>query len=234
MATSRTPASDPDDPSLQVDVVPAELSQLAEPQRAPRGEHAKGSRVVRPLSRGQTRVDLRSPLTTLPAPGLTIGFCSRIARGAATRMGPAYGADETLIAVRLAVALSKRDDAAVMVFLMGDAVTCAIAGQKTPDGYYILDRISRASSGTAERSAAAAPVSGPCLPHCRRMALGNRRWAVVYSDSDTPRASAAIVKIGSGSVRAGPRFHVAEKVDSPSDARQRATASSRMLANDGA
>ena len=55
--------------------------------------------------------------------------------------GPAYGADKTFNAVRLAVALSHRDDAEVRVFLMGDAVTCAVAGQKTPDGYYTLDRM---------------------------------------------------------------------------------------------
>lgn len=55
--------------------------------------------------------------------------------------GPAYGADETFNALRLAVALTRRDDAEVSVFLMGDAVTCAIAGQKTPDGYYALDRM---------------------------------------------------------------------------------------------
>jgi uncharacterized protein involved in oxidation of intracellular sulfur len=55
--------------------------------------------------------------------------------------GPAYGADETFNALRLAVALTRRDDAEVSVFLMGDAVTCAIAGQKTPDGYYTLDRM---------------------------------------------------------------------------------------------
>ena len=55
--------------------------------------------------------------------------------------GPAYGADETFNALRLALALSRRDDAEVKVFLMGDAVTCAVAGQKTPDGYYTLDRM---------------------------------------------------------------------------------------------
>lgn len=55
--------------------------------------------------------------------------------------GPAYGADETFNAVRLAVALGRRDDTEVKVFLMGDAVTCAVAGQKTPDGYYTLDRM---------------------------------------------------------------------------------------------
>ena len=55
--------------------------------------------------------------------------------------GPAYGADETFNAVRLAVALSRREDTQTRVFLMGDAVTCAVAGQKTPDGYYSLDRM---------------------------------------------------------------------------------------------
>lgn len=55
--------------------------------------------------------------------------------------GPAYGSDETYNAVRLAVALAGRDDTAVRVFLLGDAVTCAASGQKTPDGYYALDRM---------------------------------------------------------------------------------------------
>lgn len=55
--------------------------------------------------------------------------------------GPAYGSDETFNAVRLAVALSKREGVQTQVFLMGDAVTCAVEGQKTPDGYYTLDRM---------------------------------------------------------------------------------------------
>jgi len=58
--------------------------------------------------------------------------------------GPAYGADETFNAIRLAGALGGREDAAVRVFLMGEAVTCAIAGQKTPNGYYTLDRMLKA------------------------------------------------------------------------------------------
>lgn len=55
--------------------------------------------------------------------------------------GPAYGSDETFNALRLAIALSKRDGVEPRAFLMGDAVTCAVAGQKTPDGYYALDRM---------------------------------------------------------------------------------------------
>jgi len=55
--------------------------------------------------------------------------------------GPAYGADETYNAIRLANALARRDDAQVSLFLMGDGVTCAVAGQQTPNGYYTLDRM---------------------------------------------------------------------------------------------
>jgi len=55
--------------------------------------------------------------------------------------GPAYGSDETYNAIRLAVALARRGDVSVRVFLMGDAVTCAVRGQRTPDGYYTLDRM---------------------------------------------------------------------------------------------
>ena len=56
---------------------------------------------------------------------------------------PAYGADEAYNAVRLANALARRDDTETTAFLMGDAVTCAVAGQKTPDGFYALDRMLR-------------------------------------------------------------------------------------------
>jgi len=55
--------------------------------------------------------------------------------------GAAYGQDTTYNAVRLAKSLSRRDEATTQVFLMGDGVTTAMAGQKTPDGYYKLDRM---------------------------------------------------------------------------------------------
>jgi uncharacterized protein involved in oxidation of intracellular sulfur len=57
--------------------------------------------------------------------------------------GSAYGSDETFNALRLAVALAHHEEAQLSVFLLGDAVTCAIDGQKTPDGYYNLDRMLR-------------------------------------------------------------------------------------------
>lgn len=73
--------------------------------------------------------------------------------------GPAYGADETFNALRLAVALSRRGDVEVTAFLMGDAVTCAVAGQRTPDGYYTLDRMLRGFARHGGRVA----CCGTCL-----------------------------------------------------------------------
>ena len=55
--------------------------------------------------------------------------------------GSAYGLDSTYNAIRLAGTLAKRDAVELTVFLMGDGVTAAMAGQKTPDGYYKLDRM---------------------------------------------------------------------------------------------
>lgn len=55
--------------------------------------------------------------------------------------GSAYGLDSTYNAIRLAASLSRRDGVTTTVFLMGDGVIAAMAGQKTPDGYYKLDRM---------------------------------------------------------------------------------------------
>jgi uncharacterized protein involved in oxidation of intracellular sulfur len=47
-----------------------------------------------------------------------------------------YGTERSYNALRLARALAKEPGAQVRVFLMGDAVACAKAGQKVPEGYY--------------------------------------------------------------------------------------------------
>lgn len=55
---------------------------------------------------------------------------------------PPYGTEISYNGLRLANALAKNDpSAAVTVFLMADAVLCAKKGQKTPDGYYNLERM---------------------------------------------------------------------------------------------
>lgn len=57
---------------------------------------------------------------------------------------PPYGTERAYNALRLAHALLKRDaDADITVFLMGDAVAGARQGQKTPDGYYNIERMLR-------------------------------------------------------------------------------------------
>ena len=54
---------------------------------------------------------------------------------------PPYGSERSWNGLRLAGALARRDGTEVRVFLLGDAVGCAVSGQKVPDGYYHLDRI---------------------------------------------------------------------------------------------
>lgn len=47
-----------------------------------------------------------------------------------------YGTERSYNALRLARALAKTGGQTVRVFLLGDAVNCAKAGQKVPEGYY--------------------------------------------------------------------------------------------------
>jgi len=47
-----------------------------------------------------------------------------------------YGTERSYNGLRLARALGRLDGEKVRVFLIGDAVTCAKAGQKVPEGYY--------------------------------------------------------------------------------------------------
>jgi uncharacterized protein involved in oxidation of intracellular sulfur len=55
---------------------------------------------------------------------------------------PPYGTERVYNGLRLAHALAKKDpQMSVTVFLMADAVTSARAGQKTPDGFYNVERM---------------------------------------------------------------------------------------------
>ncbi len=58
---------------------------------------------------------------------------------------PPYGTERCWNGLRLAGSLAQRDGVEVRVFLLGDAVGCAVAGQKLPDGYYHLDRMLEAA-----------------------------------------------------------------------------------------
>lgn len=65
---------------------------------------------------------------------------------------PPYGTEHCYNALRLAGALIKNDqDAQVGIFLMADAVLAAKAGQKTPDGFYNVERmLKRVRAGKGE------------------------------------------------------------------------------------
>lgn len=55
---------------------------------------------------------------------------------------PPYGTERCYNGLRLALALTRSDPAtAITVFLMADAVVAAKTGQKTPDGYYNVERM---------------------------------------------------------------------------------------------
>ncbi len=55
---------------------------------------------------------------------------------------PPYGTERCYNALRVASTLMKKDaEADITVFLMADAVIGARAGQKTPEGYYNIERM---------------------------------------------------------------------------------------------
>jgi|SRR5579859_6031747 len=65
---------------------------------------------------------------------------------------PPYGTERSYNGLRLATALLKHDpEQIVVVFLMDDGVLCAKKGQKTPEGYYNIERmLHRVTSGKGE------------------------------------------------------------------------------------
>ena len=58
-----------------------------------------------------------------------------------------YGDERPYNALRLAHNLVRREAAFVSVFLTADGVFCARKGQKTPDGYYNIERMAKSLAG---------------------------------------------------------------------------------------
>jgi sulfur relay (sulfurtransferase) complex TusBCD TusD component (DsrE family) len=52
-----------------------------------------------------------------------------------------YGNERPYNALRLALNLVKKADLLVKVFLIGDGVNCSICSQKTPEGFYNIERM---------------------------------------------------------------------------------------------
>ena len=63
---------------------------------------------------------------------------------------PQYGTERSYNGLRLARALAKQPGQQVKVFLMGDAVACAKAGQKVSDGYYNAGDMVKMVAATGE------------------------------------------------------------------------------------
>jgi uncharacterized protein involved in oxidation of intracellular sulfur len=88
---------------------------------------------------------------------------------------PPYGTERCYNALRLADSLAKREGTTVRVFLLADAVGCAIAGQVLPNGYYHLDRM----LGLALRHGAEVGLCGTCMDaralHDEQIVEGARR-----------------------------------------------------------
>jgi uncharacterized protein involved in oxidation of intracellular sulfur len=63
--------------------------------------------------------------------------------------GP-YGSERAYNALRLALNLVKRPEARVRVYLIGDGVACARRGQKTPEGFYNVERMVKSLAGRGE------------------------------------------------------------------------------------
>ena len=73
---------------------------------------------------------------------------------------PPYGTERSYNALRLAGSMVTKDESALVdVFLMGDAVACAKAGQQTPNGYYNLERM----LGATVAHGAEVALCGTCM-----------------------------------------------------------------------
>jgi len=72
---------------------------------------------------------------------------------------PPYGTERSYNGLRLASALAKKEKNSVSVFLMGDAASCAAAGQTTPNGYYNIERMLKVVSSKRGKIG----VCGSCM-----------------------------------------------------------------------
>ncbi len=72
---------------------------------------------------------------------------------------PPYGSERSYNGLRLAGALVKHEGQSVRIFLLGDAASCARAGQKVPEGYYNVELMLHAVT----RRAGEVGVCGTCM-----------------------------------------------------------------------
>lgn len=73
-----------------------------------------------------------------------------------------YGSERGYNGLRLADSLAKDETTKVSVFLMGDAASCAVAGQVTPNGYYNIERMLKFLVSKGQNVG----VCGSCMDAC--------------------------------------------------------------------
>jgi len=100
-----------------------------------------------------------------------------------------YGSERTYNALRLCdVLLKLEEDLELSVFLLGDAVWCAKAGQDTPTGYYNVSRmllpvLRRGLVLVCETCMAARGLAqGELVSGCRQARLGELGMLVLDAD----------------------------------------------------
>ena len=103
-----------------------------------------------------------------------------------------YGTERAYNGLRLANALVSRKDCALTVFLMGDAVACAKSGQRTPDGFYNVERMLKPLTGRGR-----VLLCGTCLDARglgeADMAAGTSRSTMAELTEETLAADKVIV-----------------------------------------
>lgn len=72
---------------------------------------------------------------------------------------PPYGTERSYNALRLAASIAKVAGEDVRMFLIGDAASCAKAGQKVPEGFYNLQLM----LGKVARTGVEVGVCGTCM-----------------------------------------------------------------------
>src|SRR6266498_4394577 len=79
-----------------------------------------------------------------------------------------YGSEKAYNALRMAMTLQKEHaDVQIRIFLMADAVACALPGQSTPQGYYNIERMLKsvlAKDGESTPAEAASMLAGFAMP----------------------------------------------------------------------
>jgi uncharacterized protein involved in oxidation of intracellular sulfur len=72
---------------------------------------------------------------------------------------PPYGTERSYNGLRLASALAKTEGNTLSVFLIGDAASCAVSSQVTPNGYYNIERMLKLLSSKGAKIG----VCGSCM-----------------------------------------------------------------------